>query len=81
METKTRINLSIDTGILTNIRDKGLNISGLVESHLREIITSFEQDTNPDSCIHKWTFPFATAFGLAKECVKCKTIKRVYIVK
>ncbi|MCK5021496.1 MAG: hypothetical protein KAS32_31075, partial [Candidatus Peribacteraceae bacterium] len=66
-------------GVISNIRDKGLNISGLCESYLKELILTFEKSTHPDNCQHKWTFPFCTAFGLAKECIKCKTIKNVII--
>ena len=80
-ENKTRINLSIDAGIISNVRDKGLNISGLTENFLRDLILTFENDTNPSTCNHKWTFPFCTPFGLAKECIKCRTIKRVTIQK
>lgn len=77
MEQKTRINLSIDAGVIANIRDKGLNISGLCENYLKELILTFETKTIPENCKHKWTWPFATALGLAKECIKCRTIKRV----
>ena len=78
-EPKARINLSIDVGVLTNIKDKGLNISGLCESHLRDIISTFESTTDPITCRHKWTWAFSTPFGLAKECVRCRAIKRVTI--
>ena len=80
-ESKTRITLSIDAGVISNIRDKGLNISGLCENYLKELILTFETSTKPNNCKHKWTFPFCTAYGLAKECIKCRTIKRVEIDK
>jgi len=76
-ENKTRINLSIDAGVISNIRDKGLNISGLCENYLKELILTFETSTNPDNCQHKWTWAFCTALGLAKECIKCRTIKNI----
>ena len=78
-ESKTRITLSIDAGIISNVRDKGLNISGLCENYLRELILTFETNTLPENCQHKWTFPFSTAFGLAKECIKCRAVRRVEI--
>ena len=76
-DPKTRINLSIDAGIITNIRDKGLNISGLCEGYLRELLMNFEQKTLPSNCKHKWTWAFNTPFGLAKECLKCRSIKKI----
>lgn len=78
-EPKARINLSIDAGVIANIRDKGLNISGLCEEYLKELILTFEKETPISMCKHKWTFAFTTPFGLAKECVKCRAIKRVEV--
>lgn len=77
--SKQRINLSIDAGVLSSIKDKGMNISGLCEAHLKDIILTFEKQTLPTNCKHKWTFPFCTTFGLAKECLKCRHIKRVVV--
>ncbi len=81
LEPKARINLSIDAGVIANIRDKGLNISSMCEDHLKEIILTFENTTDPANCHHKWTWGFCTPFGLAKECIKCRAIKRIKIEK
>jgi len=79
METKSKITLTIDAGVISEIKDKGLNISGICENALREILHAYKETQNPFTCKHKWTWAFCTPYGLAKECVKCRTIKKVKI--
>ena len=71
MLSKSNITLSIDTGVLESIKAKNLNISGLCESALREISNTFEMTSDPKTCKHKFTWPFAVPSGLKKECLKC----------
>lgn len=78
-KTKDRTTISINSSVLAEARDKGLNVSGITEDALKEILMSFEIATDPSNCKHRWTWPFATSFGLAKECLKCRTIERVKI--
>ena len=68
---KTNVTVSIDSGVFESIKAKGLNISGLCESALREINSSFEHTSNPSTCKHKFTTPFTAPRGLVKECMKC----------
>jgi hypothetical protein len=76
---KTTIAITIDTGVIESIKAKGLNVSGLCESALREINDSFIHQTLPDNCRHRWTFPFSVPRGLAKECLKCGMFESVKI--
>ena len=76
---KERTTITLDAGILGRARIMGLNVSNLCEDALKEIIMSFEKNTLPKDCTHRWTFPFTTAFGLAKECIKCRAIQRVEV--
>ena len=75
------VTISIDEAVHEEIKAKGLNVSGLCESALREINHSFTHTSDPSSCTHKFTWPFSVPSGLAKECLKCGTFKRVYLEK
>ncbi len=77
--SKSRTTLTIDDGVISSCRAKGLNISGIAEGALREILMSFEHETDPSTCTHKWTWPFSVPAGLARECVKCGKLQRVII--
>ena len=79
MVAKERTTISIDNDLLRLARGKGLNVSGIVEDSLRQILLTFDQDILPENCKHNWTSPFCTPYGLAKECLKCRTIKKVKI--
>ena len=74
---KTNVTLSIDTGVIESIKIKGLNMSSLCESHLREINNSFLKDSHPETCKHKFTFTFCVPSGLTRECMKCGQLERV----
>ena len=76
---KIRVNISMDEQLVSLARSKGFNISGLCEDAIREILLSFEKQTLPEDCTHRWTFPFSATFGLAKECLKCHTIQKVQL--
>jgi len=78
-KTKDRTTISVNSSILAEARNKGLNISGITEDTLREILMTFEKGTLPENCKHRWTWAFTTPFGLAKECLKCGTIKKIKI--
>ena len=76
---KTHLNLSIDSAVVQSAREKGLNLSQIVEDSLRQILSTFDLSTLPENCKHKWTWPFCVSSGLAKECMKCGTFKKVKI--
>ena len=76
---KIHVTVSIEDYIHEQARDKGINVSAICEDALRQIIETFDSATLPENCEHKWTWPFGTAMGLAKECKKCGHIKRVII--
>lgn len=78
-EEKTHLNLSVDSAVVQRCREKGLNMSQLCEDALRQILNSFEIQTLPENCEHKWTWPFSVPAGLAKECLKCGEIRKVRV--
>lgn len=77
MDNKVRVNLSVDHAVIQSAREKGLNISSICEDALRQIINSFDIQTLPENCEHKWTWAFSIPSGLAKECLKCGMFKKV----
>lgn len=76
---KERTTITIDADIFREAKNKGINISGICEDALKQIILSFDQNISPEKCEHKWTFSFCTPYGLAKECLRCHTIKKVIV--
>ena len=76
---KIRTNITIEYSVLEGARDKGLNVSNISEEALRQILSTFEQQTLPQDCDHHWTWPFCIPTGLAKECLKCGTFVKVKI--
>lgn len=76
---KVKVNVSIDAGVIQSAREKALNISSLCEDALRQILASFEIQTLPENCKHKWTWAFQVPSGLMKECLRCGKIQRVHV--
>ena len=76
-QSKSNVTMSIDTGVIESIRAKNLNVSELCESALREINDSFSQTSDPETCKHKFTWPFSVPNGLAKECLRCGSFFKV----
>ena len=76
---KERTTISIDADIFREARNKGLNISGVCEESLKTILITYQQSIPQDNCEHKFTSAFCTPYGLAKECLKCGMIKKVFI--
>ena len=77
--SKAHLNLSIDSGVVQSAREKGLNMSQIVEDSLRQILNTFENQQLPENCKHKWTWAFCIPSGLAKECLHCGTIQKVQV--
>jgi len=77
--TKKSVMVSIEDYVHAKAKDKGLNVSAICEDSLRQIVESFESSINQDSCIHKWSLPACVPWGLARDCLKCGKIERVYI--
>jgi len=78
---KVHVNVSLDSGVVFMAKEKGINISSVCENAIREILGSFEKQTLPSECEHKFTWAFAVPSGLARECVKCGMFQRVELVK
>ena len=73
--------ITLDSGVHDAIKNRGLNVSAICEDTLREIAGSFDKTTDPKTCEHKWSWAFTVPSGLAKECLKCGTIKSIEIEK
>ncbi len=78
---KRHITITIEDFVHDQVKSKGINMSAVCEEALREVIGSFDKTLDPETCKHHWTFPFSIPFGLAKECKRCGTIKKVIIKK
>ena len=76
---KERTTVSLDADLLREARNRGINVSGICEDALKNVLLTFDQESNPETCQHKWTFAFCTPYGLAKECLRCQTIKKVVV--
>ena len=77
--SKIHTNLSIESSLMQSAKDKGINVSAICEDALKEILMTYEHNTDPSICEHKWTWPFSVPSGLAKECLRCGLIKKVFI--
>lgn len=78
---KKHVTISIDDFIHDKAKARGINVSVICEDALRTVVGSFNKQLIPSQCSHQWTWPFSVPSGLAKECLKCGTIKRVYVEK
>ena len=76
---KRNVMITVDEAVLQEVKAKGLNVSGLCESHLREVNHSFTASADPVNCKHKFTWPFSTPRGLTKECTKCGLFRNIQI--
>lgn len=74
---KKQVMISLDSALHEKAKDKKLNISSICEESLRQVMMTYEQTTLPENCDHKWTWPFAVPFGLARECKICGFITKV----
>lgn len=76
---KTQVHLSINAEVVQQCREVGLNMSEVCNDSLIQILMTFNKKSLPENCEHKFTWPFATAQGLVKECLKCGCFKGVVL--